>query len=104
MITNHQASLLIVDDAALHMKALCDTLKDEGFTTTGFTSPKEALDTLGRQEFDLLLTDLMMPEMDGISLVKAALEIDTNLVAIVMTGQGTIPTAVEAIKIGAVDY
>jgi len=104
MIMNHQASLLIVDDEALHLKALCDTLGEEGFRTTGFTSPKDALDALRHGEFDLLLTDLMMPEMDGIALIRAALSIDKNLAGIVMTGQGTIPTAVEAIKMGAVDY
>jgi PAS domain S-box-containing protein len=104
MITNPQARLLIVDDEALHMKALCDTLEQEGYATTGFTAGKDALEALKRQEFDLLLTDLMMPEMDGISLLQAAFEIDKNLVAILMTGQGTISTAVDAMKIGALDY
>jgi PAS domain S-box-containing protein len=104
MIRDQHASLLIVDDEVLHMKALCDTLEQEGYSTTGFTSAKEALQALRNREFDLLLTDLMMPEMDGISLIQAALAIDRNLAGIVMTGQGTIPTAVEAMKIGAVDY
>ena len=46
----------------------------------------------------------MMPGMDGIQLLRQALEIDPNLVGIIMTGQGTIPTAVEAMKVGAFDY
>jgi PAS domain S-box-containing protein len=104
MITNPQARLLIVDDEALLMKALCDTLEQEGYATTGFTSGKEALEALREHEFDLLLTDLMMPEMDGISLLRAALEIDKTLVGILMTGQGTISTAVDAMKMGASDY
>ena len=96
--------LLIVDDEATQMTALCDTLEDQGYVTTGFTSAKEALAVLRGQEFDVVLTDLMMPEMDGITLLRAALETDANLVGIVMTGHGSIDTAVEAMKGGALDY
>ncbi|MGH2399714.1 MAG: sensor histidine kinase, partial [bacterium] len=96
--------LLIVDDEATQMMALCDTLEDQGYVTTGFTSAKEALAALRGQRFDLVLTDLMMPEMDGITLLRAALEADANLVGIVMTGHGSIDTAVEAMKGGALDY
>ncbi|MGH8516334.1 MAG: sensor histidine kinase [Panacagrimonas sp.] len=99
-----QPRLLIVDDEAAQMTALCDTLEDQGYVTTGFTSAKEALAVLRGQEFDLVLTDLMMPEMDGIALLRAAQEIDRNLVGIVMTGHGSIDTAVEAMKGGALDY
>src|SRR5579862_8928972 len=96
--------LLIVDDEAAQTKALCQTLESEGYHTTGFTSAGQALATLRGQSFDLILTDLMMPEMDGITLVRTALEIDPNLVSVVMTGYGTIDTAVEAIQAGALDY
>jgi CheY-like chemotaxis protein len=64
--------LLIVDDEAAQMTALCNTLEDRGYVTTGFTSAKEALAVLRGQQFDLVLTDLMMPEMDGIALLRAA--------------------------------
>jgi hypothetical protein len=96
--------ILIVDDEAAQMKALCNTLRDQGYVTTGFQSPRAALDALRGQKFDLLLTDLMMPEMDGISLLRAALDLDADLVAIMMTGHGTVDTAVEAMKVGALDY
>jgi two-component system sensor histidine kinase/response regulator len=101
---NPQANLLIVDDEAPLMSALCDTLGDQGYRTSGFTSANEALAALRSGEFDLLLTDLMMPEMDGISLLQAAKEKDRDLVGIIMTGEGTITTAVEAMKSGALDY
>lgn len=104
MATTPFAKLLIVDDETAQMEALCNTLEHEGYQTTGFTSANEALAALREQEFDLVLTDLMMPEMDGITLLRSALEIDRNLVGIVMTGHGTIDTAVEAMKIGALDY
>jgi two-component system sensor histidine kinase/response regulator len=96
--------ILIVDDETAQMRALCNTLQDHHYETTGFSAPKEALAAIRHQEFDLILADLMMPEMDGISLLKAALEMNPDLVGIVMTGQGTIDTAVKAMKAGAVDY
>jgi signal transduction histidine kinase/FixJ family two-component response regulator len=98
------ARLLIVDDEAALMTALCKTLELEGYVTTGFTSAREALKQLAEREFDVLLTDLMMPEMDGIALLRAAQEIDRDLVGIVMTGHGTIDTAVKALQSGALDY
>src|SRR6267378_2259407 len=104
MPTTPLANLLIVDDEAAQMTALCNTLEEEGYATTGFTSAKEALTALRAQEFDLVLTDLMMPEMDGIEFLRLAQEIDLNLVGIIMTGHGTIDTAVEAMKTGALDY
>ncbi len=96
--------LLIVDDEAAQMKALCDTLETEGYSVSGFTSATAALAILREQTFDLVLSDLMMPEMSGIDLLRAALEIDPNLVGIVMTGHGTIDTAVQAMQAGALDY
>jgi signal transduction histidine kinase/FixJ family two-component response regulator len=98
------ARLLIVDDESALMKALCNTLETEGYAATGFTSARQALEKLRERQFDLLLTDLMMPEMDGIALLRAAQEIDRDLAGIVMTGHGTIETAVKALRDGALDY
>lgn len=96
--------ILIVDDESAQMKALCNVLHDQGYTTAGFVSPSDALATLGDQQFDLLLTDLEMPQMDGISLLRAARERDGSIMGIVMTGHATVDTAVEAMKAGAFDY
>ncbi|MGB6452371.1 MAG: response regulator [Steroidobacteraceae bacterium] len=96
--------LLIVDDEAAHMRALCDTLQIEGYATTGVVSASAALAEMRGKAFDLLLTDLMMPEMDGIALLRAAQEIDADVAGIVMTGHGTIDTAVKAMQAGACDY
>ncbi len=98
------ARLLIVDDEPVLMRALCDALEYEGYLTQGFTSGREAIAALREQSFDLLLTDLTMPELDGIELLRACREIDRELACIVMTGQGTIATAVDALKGGALDY
>jgi two-component system, sensor histidine kinase and response regulator len=98
------AQLLIVDDEAALVRALCQTLQGEGYATLGLTSPTHALEALQRQSFDVLIADLMMPGMDGIALLRAAHDIDPQLVGIMMTGHGTIDTAVAAMKAGALDY
>ncbi len=99
-----QPRILIVDDEAAQMRALCDTLGSHGYHPTGFTDGSEALKALQTTRFELLLADLMMPGMDGIALLQAALKADRELVGIIMTGEGTIATAVEAMKSGALDY
>ena len=96
--------ILVVDDEAELKNVLCEMLSDQGYETEGFPTGAEALAVLREREFDLLLTDLMMPGMDGIELIRAGIEIDPNLIGIVMTGHGTVQTAVEAMKTGAFDY
>jgi signal transduction histidine kinase len=100
----NEGRLLIVDDETPQMRALCDTLSLEGYVTQGFDSPQAALAALRPGEFDLLLTDLQMPQMDGIALIAAARQVDPDIGAIVMTGHGTIDTAVLAMRNGALDY
>jgi two-component system sensor histidine kinase/response regulator len=99
-----KARLLIVDDESAQMRALCETLELEGYHARGYDSAKQALAALHPGEFDLLITDLTMPEMDGIALSTCARQIDPALVTIVMTGHGTIDTAVRAMQGGALDY
>jgi DNA-binding NtrC family response regulator len=96
--------LLVIDDEVELMAALCDSLRDEGFEPTGRPDPAAGLDALARGEFDVLLSDLMMPGTDGIQVLRQALQHDPNLVGVIMTGQGSIQTAVEAMKAGAFDY
>jgi signal transduction histidine kinase len=96
--------ILIVDDEVEQMRALCNTLPDHGYETAGFADGESALENLGSAKYDLLLADLMMPRMDGIALLQAAQNIDPDLVGVIMTGEGTIVTAVEAMKTGALDY
>jgi DNA-binding NtrC family response regulator len=96
--------LLIVDDEVELMNALCEMLAAQGYETAGRTAGAEGLQALAEGDFDILLSDLMMPRMSGIELLRKGLEVDPNLVGIIMTGQGTIQTAVEAMKSGAFDY
>lgn len=96
--------ILIVDDEAANVNALCDTLRYQGYDTVGFTDGNLALAAMRQGRFELLLADLMMPVMDGIALLRAALQIEPMLVGIIMTGEGTITSAVAAMQSGAFDY
>ena len=99
------ARILIVDDEAAQMQALCDTLQRPRLRDRGLhDAARTPCEALRETQFDLLLTDLMMPGMDGVALLTAALEIDPQIVGILMTGAGTIETAVQAMKAGALDY
>ncbi len=96
--------ILIVDDETALMQALCNTLPGHGYETVGVTNGQAALTALSKSKFDLLLADLMMPEMDGIALLETALKKDPNLVGVIMSGEGTIDSAIQAMKTGALDY
>jgi two-component system sensor histidine kinase/response regulator len=67
-----QGAILVVDDDAAQLDALCATLADNGYETRGFTSAEPALRELRERGFDLLLTDLVMPGTGGIELLHAA--------------------------------
>ncbi|MBY0458251.1 MAG: sigma-54 dependent transcriptional regulator, partial [Gemmataceae bacterium] len=96
--------LLVVDDEVELMTALCEALREEGFEAHGFDAPAAGLEAIKKGTFDVLLSDLMMPGIDGIELLRQARQIDPHLVGVIMTGQGSIQTAVEAMKAGAFDY
>src|ERR1041385_2273331 len=104
MTEAHKHRILIVDDEAELKNALVEALTPHSFDVSGYTDPLEALKAIEREPFDVVLSDLMMPQMDGITLVGKALEIDPHLSAVIRTGQGTIQTAVDAMKGGPFDY
>lgn len=85
----------------LFSRAANTYLSEKGYKTLGCTSAKGAIDTLKKCDFDILLIDLMMPEMNGIELLKSALEINPHLMGIILTGKGTLETATEMMKEGA---
>jgi len=103
-MTQRLGRVFVVDDEPELVTALCEILDAQGYEVKCFTSAEEALKALPSEDVDVLVSDVMMPEMDGLSLLKAALKIDPNLIGIMMTGHGTIQTAVEAMKSGAFDY
>lgn len=95
--------ILIVDDDSITRQTLSMALEDDYSTVTAGDG-SEALAILGREEIDVVLSDLDMPGMNGIELLERINFIDTPPPLIFITGQGTIETAVQAMKLGAADY
>jgi len=81
--------VLVVDDEIDVLNTVQSYLSEKGYKTLGCTSGKGALEALKKYDFDLLLADLTMPEINGIQLLQSALEIDPHLIGIIITGKGT---------------
>jgi DNA-binding NtrC family response regulator len=97
--------LLFVDDDVDLVEVVRDQLRSQGFSLTWSESPLDALETLARPHgFDLVITDLRMPGLDGIEFVKRVKERDPRLPIILVTGHGSVETAVRAIRAGAYDF
>jgi PAS domain S-box-containing protein len=96
--------LVVVDDEIAQLNAICSLLEDQGFTVTGIPNPLDALEYLKTNRCDLLLSDLKLPEISGIELISKATDLDPQLCAILMTGHGSLNTAIEALQIGVQDY
>ncbi|MFC1658907.1 sigma-54-dependent transcriptional regulator [Candidatus Omnitrophota bacterium] len=96
--------ILIVDDEPLTRKSLFEILKYEGYHVDTAEDGSKALDIIGRQAPAIVITDLKMPGMDGLSLLKAIRGRNKEIAVVLVTGYGTIDNAVEAMREGAFDY
>ena len=94
----YKGKVLIVDDDVDVVNAMQEYLTACGYMAVGCTSGKEAIEKLKTYDFELMLTDLMMPEMNGLELLKAAQEMDPYLMGIILTGKGTLETTTEMMK------
>lgn len=101
---NQSARLYVVDDEHMQRDALSSLLGDEGFEVTAFSDPREALQCIEELPCDLLLTDLKLPGLTGTDLIRQARKLVPDLGAILMTGHGSVETAMEAIQLGVLDY
>jgi DNA-binding NtrC family response regulator len=97
-------SILIVDDEKDYCDVLGLILESEGYQVTKCNIPKDALSLVQQEPFDLVLSDLIMPEMDGVALLKEVKKLKPDLCFIIMTAYGTIENAVTAMKEGAYSY
>jgi len=96
--------LAVLDDEQRMADIISMVLRREGYSVDTFTDPLAALAELEKQPFDLLLTDLRMPELDGVEVLRRAREILPELPIILITAHATVPTAIEAMRAGAFDY
>ena len=97
------ASILVIDDEPKMTSLICGHLEDEGHTVATTTKPAEALELLVKHAYDVVITDLSMPEVSGMTILEKALERKGTDV-VMMTAYGTAESAVEAMKKGAADY
>jgi DNA-binding NtrC family response regulator len=96
--------ILVIDDEAI-VRVSCErVLTPEGYDVRVVSKGADALDILSRENFDLVLTDLKMPDMDGLEVLKEIKSRWPRINVIIITGYGTISTAVQAIKLGAYEY
>jgi two-component system response regulator HydG len=100
----NRGRILVVDDQRNMRTTTALVLSTEGYTVSQAATGQEALDYLSRNSVDVLLTDLKMEPMDGLTLLKKAMEAVPRLQVIVMTAFGSIDSAVEAMRLGAYDY
>jgi DNA-binding NtrC family response regulator len=98
------AHICVVDDKEILRESLSAALTREDHTVISFGDPVEALTAIKKGAFDLVLTDLKMPRMDGLTLTREVRAAGYDTPIIMMTAYATVPTAVEAIKLGAFDY
>jgi two-component system nitrogen regulation response regulator NtrX len=96
--------ILVVDDETAILASLSGALRDDGYDVATANSGERALEVLGSSEFDIVLLDIWLPGMDGLEVLQKVKSSQPNLAVIMMSGHGTIETAVKATKLGAYDF
>ena len=101
---NEQAKILVVDDEAVVRESLRDWLVDSGYDVVIAENGLQALNIQEKNNTRIMVSDLVMPGMDGIELMRRAKEMVPDIAVIIITAYGSIPTAIAAMKDGAYDY
>jgi DNA-binding NtrC family response regulator len=96
--------VLVIDDEAIVRVSCQRVLEPAGYEVVLTSRGDEAIELLEKEQFDLVLTDLKMPDMDGLEVLKVIKERWPDIQVVIITGYGTISTAVQAIKKGAYEY
>ncbi len=96
--------ILLIEDEKITRITLSDTLKKEGYEVVSSETGQEGLEQFRKQPFDVVITDLRLPRMNGLDILREVKNLAPDCTVIVMTAYGTVETAVEALKMGAYDY
>ncbi len=103
-MTKKEPAILVVDDERSMCELLKDALIGDGYNILTTENPYKAIEIVKEKDINIVLLDLVMPQMDGIDVLKEVKKSKPDTVVIIMTAYGTIDTAVEAMKFGAYDY
>jgi DNA-binding NtrC family response regulator len=98
------AKILVVDDEKIIRESISFILKKEGISVVEAANGKEAYEKLLNESFDLIITDLEMPEMKGIELLDKAMQVNPQSLVVIITAYGSLETAIAALRKGASDY
>ena len=99
-----QSTVLLVDDEEDFVEVLAERLEARGLTVDTAASGELALEKAGKRPFDAIVLDMAMPGMNGIETLQGLLQINPDLQVILLTGRATLGQAVEAMKLGALDF
>lgn len=97
-------SVLLVDDETVFVDNMASLLKNRGYDVISAYNGENALQALEKDNFDVIVLDLKMPGMDGITTLKKIKSLGIDSEILLLTGHGSVDTALEAMKIGASDY
>ncbi|MBF0303033.1 MAG: response regulator [Desulfamplus sp.] len=95
--------ILLIDDETEFLEIMAERMNNRGMDVTTVASPKEALKKVQSENYDAIIVDLMMPEMDGLQTLKALKQINPDVQIIMLTGHATVEKGIEAMKLGAMD-
>ncbi len=96
--------LLLVDDDPILLKGIEKVLQEKGFNITSVNNGSDAITLLKEKAFDLVITDLVMDEVDGIAVLKKAKEVSSEIMVIILTGFADMRSAIDALRLDADDY
>ena len=100
----NEPKILFVDDEVVFTSNMSRLLETRGYRVTGVNSGEAAIKALQQEEFDVMVLDLKMPGMDGLSTLREALKLGLFTKTLILTGHGSIDSAMEAVSLGAYDY